>query len=455
MTESQILEHAIVRYEPAFPLADLAPNPRNYRRHPPEQRALLEAILDSGDEDQIGALFVQPLTSNLRTGFLVDGHLRREVLLARGFATAPVDFIDVSEDVEAMLLLTLDPLAGMADQDAALKAALAQGVDTAGKADALVAYLRRQIPPEHDPAVAGAPLPELPTDPVTKPGDTWLLGDHRLRCGDCRDVADVDYLFADLGCVLAVTSPPYADRRDYDATTGFRGIPPEEYAEWFWMVQHLLQGKLDPDGSFFLNIKAHAEDGQRSLYVMDLVIAMVRQWGWRFVDDFCWRNTANGVPGGWTNRFKNAHEPVYHFCRQQKIVFRPDHVGYESEGTFKYHPRNSRSRTGTKFTGSGWRAEAADGKLARPSNVIEAAAETNQPGHTAPFPLALPDFFVRAYSDPGDHVYEPFAGSGTTLIACERNERRCFAMELSPAYCDVIVERWQHETGGQARREGQ
>ena len=79
-----------------------------------------------------------------------------------------------------------------------------------------------------------------------------------------------------------------------------------------------IESILAPDGSYFLNIKEHADDGERNLYVMDLVIAHRRQWGWRFVDEFCWRKTDNGVPGGWGNRFKNAWEPVFHFCRQQR-----------------------------------------------------------------------------------------------------------------------------------------
>ena len=83
---------------------------------------------------------------------------------------------------------------------------------------------------------------------------------------------------------------------------------------------------LAPEGSYFLNIKEHADEGERNLYVKELVIAHRRQWGWRFVDEFCWRKTDNGVPGGWGNRFKNAWEPVFHFARQQQIKFRPESV---------------------------------------------------------------------------------------------------------------------------------
>jgi hypothetical protein len=85
----------------------------------------------------------------------------------------------------------------------------------------------------------------------------------------------------------------------------------------------VIAGILALAGSYFLNIKEHAEDGERSLYVKDLLLAHRRQWGWRFVDEFCWRNTRNGVPGGWDNRFKNAGEPVFHFTRSAAINFYP------------------------------------------------------------------------------------------------------------------------------------
>ena len=100
----------------------------------------------------------------------------------------------------------------------------------------------------------------------------------------------------------------------------------------------VIESVLAPDGSYFLNIKEHSEEGERSLYVKDLVIAHRRQWGWRFVDEFCWRNTANGVPGKWPNRLKNAWEPVFHFCRNKEIKFRPKAAGHQSDDVVVYSP---------------------------------------------------------------------------------------------------------------------
>jgi hypothetical protein len=210
---------------------------------------------------------------------------------------------------------------------------------------------------------------------------------------------------------------------------------------WRWMQTEEFQQayRKARRGSYFLNIKEHAEEGQRHLYVKDLTIAHVRQWGWRFVDELCWRKTDNGVPGGWQNRFKNAWEPIFHFSRQPQIKFRPEAVSHASEDVFGYSPENPKSRSGSWLLGCGPRAEGEG--LARPSNVIEAKAEGGQGTHSAPFPRAIPEFFIRAFSDPGDVVGDVFLGSGTVLVGAALLDRIGYGTELSPAYCDVVVRR--------------
>ena len=90
--------------------------------------------------------------------------------------------------------------------------------------------------------------------------------------------------------------------------------------------------------------------------------------------------------------------------------------------------------------------------LAYPSNVLSLGKNREAVGHPAAFPTSLPSFFIRAYSDEGDTVFDPFLGSGTTLIAAEQLGRRCYGMEISPGYCDVVVKRWEQITGLVARR---
>ena len=166
-------------------------------------------------------------------------------------------------------------------------------------------------------------MPERECNQCGKRFDAPLTGQHRFLCGDARDSGDVERLFAGARANIVITSPPYASQRKYDESSEFRPVPPDQYVGWFQAAALNIAAVLAAGGSFFLNIKEHADDGERDLYVMDLVIAHRRQWGWRLVDTFCWRKTDNGVPGGWENRFKNAWEPVFHFCRQKSIKFRP------------------------------------------------------------------------------------------------------------------------------------
>jgi DNA methylase len=135
-------------------------------------------------------------------------------------------------------------------------------------------------------------IPEAPAVPVTQPRDLWLLGEHhRLLCADCHDPDAAGRLFETRQAAVIVTSPPYATQREYDPASGFQPVKPEDYLSWFCPVADNIASVLAPDGSYLLNIKEHAQDGERHLYVKDLTIAHVRQWGWRFVDEFCWRKT--------------------------------------------------------------------------------------------------------------------------------------------------------------------
>jgi site-specific DNA-methyltransferase (adenine-specific) len=287
---------------------------------------------------------------------------------------------------------------------------------------------------------------------------------HRLLCGNARSTEDVARLFAGAKANVAITSPPYASQREYDPSSGFKPIPVDGYVEWYKAVAACIEAVLAPDGSYFLNIKAHAQDGQRSLYVMDLTIAHVRQWGWMFVDEFCWRKTDNGVPGGWCNRFKNAFEPVFHFARQSAIKFRPRSVGHVSEDCFDYSPDNPKSTSGSGLLGTGARgsgvgkpgASDEDGRftgIARPSNVIEVKSESAQGSHSAPFPRLLVEFFVKAFSDPGDIIFDSFMGSGTTMAAAHVLGRNGYGCEISPGFCDVILQRLINLGAGPARLE--
>lgn len=305
---------------------------------------------------------------------------------------------------------------------------------------------------------------------VTKVGDVWLLGDHRIMCGDCREPGDVSRLLAGATVNLAFTSPPYASQRKYDETSGFTPVPPDEYVEWFAPVATNVAEHLTADGSWFINIKPAAEGLDTHLYVFDLVTTHVREWGWHFATEYAWER--NGVPKNVTRRFKNQFEPVYQFTRNDWKI-RPDAVRHESDsvpapddgvsrpskmsagqGDFigDAYPREIRRNGSSKHMNAMQGTNSEPGEyigpgLAYPGNRLPTFSGSHTAtGHTAAFPVGLPRFFVLAYTDAGDTVYDPFMGSGSTLLAADQENRTAYGMEISPGYVDVICRRFQQVT---------
>lgn len=455
-----------------WPLDRLVPYARNARTHSDEQVAQIAAsIAEFG--------FNNPVLVDTNAG-IIAGHGR--VLAARklGIDQVPVVVLDHLSETQKRAYVLADNRIGenAGWDDEILRTELTDLKDAdldlalLGFDEDELANLFAEVAPEVAPSEneeAPEEVPEAPEEPVTRPGDIWVIGRHRLICGDCRDYAVVKRLLDRARANVVITSPPYASQRAYDPSSGFRPVPPDQYIEWFRNVAANIAAVLADDGSYFLNIKEHADGGQRNLYVKKLTIAHVEQWGWRFVDELCWRKTDDGVPGGWGNRFKNAWEPVFHFCRHEKIKFRPKAVGHWSEDCFDYSPNNPKSTSGSGLLGTGPRGAAADvgknqdswqttrrnandlegrhGGIARPSNVIEVKTESSQGSHSAPFPRALVEFFVKAFSDSGDLIFDPFLGSGTTIAAAHVLDRIGYGIEISPAYCDVILRRIEHLTG--------
>jgi len=445
----------------------LLPYARNSRTHTDEQiDQIVRSITRFG--------WTNPVLISA-DGTVIAGHAR--LLAARKLEMEAVPVLvlgHLSEDEQRALVIADNKLALNAGWDEAILREQLQKIELSGFDMNLLGFSDDEIrtlmedaadtKPASEAAAPEDVTPDTPPDPVTRPGDIWAIGRHRLICGDCRDQAVVKLLLSGRAVNVAITSPPYASQREYDPASGFKPVPVDGYVEWYKAVAASIAAVLSPDGSYFLNIKEHADQGERSLYVKDLTLAHQRQWGWMFVDEFCWRKTDNGVPGGWGNRFKNAWEPVFHFARQSEIKFRPLAVGHASDDCFDYSQNNPKSTSGSGLLGTGKRGAAADGGknqgawersrnsldgdsegrhtgIARPSNVIEVKSESSQGSHSAPYPRALVEFFVKAFSDEGDVILDPFMGSGTTMAEAHAQNRDGYGCEISPAYCDVILSR--------------
>jgi len=259
---------------------------------------------------------------------------------------------------------------------------------------------------------------------------------NKVYLGDCLEVMKT---IPDNSIDLIITSPPYAERRK----STYSGTNVDEYVEWFLPIAEQIKRILKPTGSFFLNIKPHTEKGEKSLYVFDLICALKRNIGLRFVDEFCW--TKLGVPGKFKGRFKNAFEPVYHFTKTSDFTHNPYAVAQKAkEVSLKRYKRKAcgESQNGSGF--AGMRKEITS-ELALPSNHLHIPQKSNQHTiekiHSAVFPEALVEFFIKAFSNEGDVVMDIFAGSGTTGITCLKEQRNYILIEKESKYVELIKNR--------------
>lgn len=422
----------------------LRANPRNYQRHSTDQIArLAESLRTHGQE--------KPLVIR-EDGEIIAGHGLWEAARSLHWSQMACHVYHGSNPTAYLVadnyLATLaepDPqmLANLLRELQAQEQLAATGYEPA-ELDKLLAELQAANP---TPIVEEGEIPEPQEGPTrVLPGEVWQLGRHRVMCGDSTKAEDLDTLLDGARLNLIVTSPPYAEQRKEQ----YGGVRADEYGAWFLPMAALWKQRLAEDGSFFLNIKEHCENGERHLYVKKLVIALREEGGWKFVDEFCWERP--GVPMFQPNRFKNGWEPVFHFAKSAAIKMRHDNVKHETDDYFQ--------AGGIMDAGSGGsyipheKAQRMEG-MALPSNVIRVSARASREergDHAASFPVGLPAFFLRAYSDPGDTVLDPFLGSGTTLIAAERQGRVCYGMEILPRYADVCLARWEKFTGQTAER---
>ncbi len=260
--------------------------------------------------------------------------------------------------------------------------------------------------------------------------------DFELYCGDALEVlpkipADtVDLIF---------TSPPYAERRK----STYGGIHVDDYVDWFTSISSELLRILKPSGSFVLNIKEHAVNGERHTYVLELILAM-REQGWLWTDEYVWHKK-NSYPGKWPNRFRDAWERLLHFNKTRRFKMNQEEVmvpmGEWSSGRLSNLSQTDRVRDESKVgSGFGKRIENWVGReMAYPTNVLHMATECANRGHSAAFPKPLPAWFIRLFTDPGDTVLDPFIGSGTTAIAALELGRKAVGIEILPEFCEAIA----------------
>jgi DNA modification methylase len=397
------------------------------------------------------------------TGEVVDGHLRLKAARKLGLKTVPVVLSDELSDVQIKAFrLIANRSVSWAQWDEELLSLELAELSEAGYDLGLTGFSSEEIeellagitedPATEDEAAAGSESSNAdeddvtpPTVAVTRPGDLWLLGEHRLLCADSSDAAAVARLLEGDRAHLVFTSPPYANQRDY--TTG--GIK-----DWDALMQGVFgaaQTALREDAQVLVNLGLVHRDGEWQPY-WDGWIAWMRTQGFRRFGWYVW-DQAVTVPGDWAGRLAPRHEFVFHFNRQARKPNKIVPCKWAGQETHLRADGSSTAMRGKDGTVGAWcHAGLPTQDFRIPDSVIEVTRQRGRIGegidHPAVFPVGLPRFFIEAYTDAGEIVLEPFAGSGTTLLAGELSGRRVRAVELAPEYVDVALRRWlQHHPG--------
>jgi len=253
--------------------------------------------------------------------------------------------------------------------------------------------------------------------------------------GNCKEVLkDID----DNSFDLIFTSPPYADRRK----NTYGGINPEEYVNWFLPISKELLRVLKPDGTFILNIKEKAEDGERNTYVIELILALRKQ-GWLWTEEFIWHKK-NCYPGKWPNRFRDAWERILQFNKTKKFNMYQDEVkvpiGDWANNRLKNLSEVDKIRDTSK-NGSGFGKNISNWlnkETVYPTNVIHLSTECNNKNHSAAFPYALPEWFIKLFTKEFGTVLDPFMGSGTTIEVAKDYKRNSTGIEILPEYVEMV-----------------
>mgnify|MGYP006284836825 FL=1 len=308
-----------------------------------------------------------------------------------------------------------------------------------GEIDRMVAELDEADAEQGD---ADAEPPKPPASPVTQAGDLWVLGRHRLLCGDSKKAENVDRLMGGERAALCFTSPPYLAQRDY-------GDEQSEYStDWDAMMCGVFANvPMTDSGQVMVNLGMIHHDGEWHPYWQSW-IEWMRDQGWRRFGWYVW-DQGSGLPGRSAGRCGKAHEFVFHFNREaapmnKTIEKKPKSMKPSRYPTFRPKYGSAATQDRVSFCKDTHRVADSVWRISRAhtANKLESA-------HPAVFPVGLPQHAMMLFDG---YVYEPFCGSGTTIIAGEQEGRRVFAMELSPAYVDVAVLRWQRFTGEIATR---
>ncbi|MDQ7027095.1 MAG: site-specific DNA-methyltransferase [Anaerolineae bacterium] len=262
-----------------------------------------------------------------------------------------------------------------------------------------------------------------------------MLDSVQIFEGDCKKQLQV---IEDDSVHLIFTSPPYADQRK----NTYGGIHPDDYVDWFLPISKQLLRVLHPQGTFILNIKERVVNGERHTYVLDLIKAL-REQNWLWTEEFMWHKK-NSYPGKWPNRFRDSWERLLQFNKNKKFNMYQETVmipiGDWAKSRLNNLSDTDKHRDESKV-GSGFGKNVSNwvGRdKVYPTNVIHLATETGNRKHSAAFPKALPEWFIKLFTQSGDRVLDPFMGSGTTILTAYEMGREVIGIDIMPEYVQMV-----------------
>lgn len=402
------------------PIGELKPNPRNPKKHPPRQIALYARLID-------GHGWRAPIVVSNRSGFIVKGHGALMAAEKLGCATVPVDFQDFNSEAEEWAHMIADnqlaEYAEVADDElAALLKELQDGGEiemalTGFDDDALAAAINAasgESDVDAEPQVDRAE--ELQKEWGTAPGQLWKLGDHRLLCGDSTKIEDVERVIGGGKLDVCFTSPPYgvsesAKLRDHyvkgaKKRESFYDEHKDEPSTWPALMGGFSRIAVESCSVMACNVQMLAAN---KLALLEWVFSFKD----KLSDVIIW-DKGHAAPQMRKSVMSNAFEFV-----------------------FIIGGNGSRS-----IPMSSWHGTVANVFRFNPQGANQFADV-----HRAVFPIELPRWIIGTVFDLCKSVYEPFSGSGTTIIACEQLGRKCRAIEISPAYVAVALQRFKDATG--------
>lgn len=464
-------------YDDIVEVGKMVPNPRNPNQHPHEQLRMLAQIIKNQG-------WRNPITVSNRSGFIVKGHGRLQAALLLESEKVPVEYQNYASEAEEMADLMADNrLAELADMNNTMLAELLADFDTGELPIELTGYTEQDMEGILD-AIAGADDAEpndqddeheQPCSPMTKPGDLWILGPHRVICGNAADAATIDRLMDGEKAAMVHTDPPYGV--DYTGGAGTKQKDGSRKSKWefeTWdtyednddFINRLLIPALNnyrkhtiPEAGFYI---WHPNQNRRAFETaMDKAGLMERQ-------TIIWFK--NGLMLG-NSDYQWVHEPCFYASKDGET---PNWYGDRKQESVLVVTGRQNGMMET-VTGNGLvltdgmgaklyitRKQPKDKKVRYirmeedsplylydedKSSTVWQADYSKNPLHPTSKPVELPIRAIENSSQPGEIVLDFFGGSGSTLIGAEKTNRRCYMTEISPAFTDVIVSRYILETG--------